>query len=410
MSFENVSVIHVYYLPRSQKIKVGRLAIKNRIIYFEYEPQFLSSGLALSPFKLPLKPGVMTQKDHVFDGLLGVFNDSLPDGWGRLLLDRKLISLGVNPGELSPLDRLRYVGQSGMGALTYEPEIENIPANYQQSLDEIEEEVIQFQETDDDTYVDDLLAMNGSSAGARPKILVNIINESWLTTSEQPKNNDWIIKFRSSHDPRDNGPIEYAYHLMAKAAGLDVPTARLFQSKREPGYYGVKRFDRDGQQRLHTHTLCGLLHTDYRIPSLDYETILKATWLLSNDIRECEKQYRAAVFNVLAHNRDDHSKNFSFIMSEHGTWHVSPAYDLIFSSGPAGEQSTMVMGEGKMPGTSHLLKLAATVDIAPIKAKTIIDEVFHAISNWQNFAKATGVNKTSSARIQSALNKIAKHC
>jgi len=302
MTFQKSSLIHVSYVRGTNSLPMGRLALKERKIFFEYHLDFLKTGLELSPFKLPLRPGIITSEDPLFEGLFGVFNDSLPDGWGRLLLDRKLMKLGINPNELSPLDRLRYVGNHGMGALTYEPEIEAKFSSNHPDLDEIAEEVFLFQKKDEDLFVDYLLEMNGSSAGARPKIIIHFEEE------------DWIIKFPSMFDPKDIGPIEYAYHLMAKEANLDVPKARLFPSQKGPGYFGVKRFDRDQGNRFHIHSISGLLHADHRIPSLDYETILKATLWLTKDVRECEKQFRVAVFNVLTHNRDDHAKNFSFLI------------------------------------------------------------------------------------------------
>lgn len=387
MSFKNISILHVLLSKDSVKIPVGRLALKERQILFEYAPDFLKTGIELSPFKLPLKSGLLICHDSLFDGVFGVFNDSLPDGWGRLLLDRKLMALGLNPGELSPLDRLRYVGSQGMGALIYEPEIELEGPCPHENWDEIEDEVLQFQNNNDDRFVDDLLALNGSSAGARPKILVQIDGQ------------DWLIKFRSSLDPKDIGAIEHAYHLMAKEAGLNVPKARLFESKRGPGYFGSKRFDRVDGQRFHMHTVSGLLHVDHRIPTLDYETIMKATLWLTKDMLECEKQFRLAVFNVLSNNRDDHAKNFSFLMNSAGEWKVSPAYDLTFSFGPAGEHCTTVVGEGKSPGIDHLLKLA---EISGLKTKTaigIIDNVQSAVSKWAHFAQESGVSKTSSGMI-----------
>lgn len=395
MTFQNVSQVRVYFARGEEKIFMGRIALKGRQIFFEYDPQFIKTGLELSPFKLPLKPGVMTCNDRLFAGLFGVFNDSLPDGWGRLLLDRHLMKHHINPGNLSPLDRLFYVGHSGMGALTYEPEIENTKPIPHEDLDKIAKEILLFQENDDDRFIDDLLSLNGSSAGARPKILV--IHDQ----------QDWIIKFCSSSDPKDMGNIEYAYHLMALDAHLDVPTAKLFSSQKSSGYFGVQRFDRADKKRFHMHTLSGLLHVDYRIPSLDYETIIKATLWLTKDARECEKQFRAAVFNILSHNRDDHAKNFSFLMSETGMWKVSPAYDLTFSSGPNGEHASLIMGEGKNPTQSHLLKLAEVGGIKPPKALQIIDEVKAAVTQWQHWATIAGVSKASQKIIQTTLDRVA---
>ncbi len=394
MTFQNISVVHVYFIRGKEKLFMGRLTLKDRSIFFEYTPEFIKTGLELSPFKLPLKPGIILCEDRVFEGLFGVFNDSLPDGWGRLLLDRKLMNLSLNPGDLSPLDRLCYVGKSGMGALVYEPEIEKTIPSHHENLDEISYEIQQFQENDDNQFVDDLLAMNGSSAGARPKIVMTIDEE------------DWIIKFCSSSDPKDIGRIEYAYHLMAKAAYLNVPEAKLFPSRKEPGYFGVKRFDRIDGKRVHMHTISGLLHADYRFPSLDYETIMKATLWLTKNSNEGEKLFRAAVFNVLSHNRDDHAKNFSFLMDEEGLWSVSPAYDLTFSSGPSGEHCSMIMGEGKNPKIFHLLKLAEVGGIKKQRALQIIDQIKKAVSKWPDFAKDVGVSATSLKMIQKSLDQI----
>lgn len=407
----NTSIVHVSYMKGTEKVSMGRLALKDRRIFFEYNAAFLKTGLNLSPFKLPLKPGVIVSEDPVFDGLFGVFNDSLPDGWGRLLLDRKLMKIGIKPGSLSPLDRLRYVGRHGMGALVYEPEVEESSSPpVHEDLDEIEDEILQFQETDGDQFIDDLLVMNGSSNGARPKILINLKKGSLISRDNESETlqGDWIIKFRSYIDLKDSGPIEYAYHLMAKEAGLEVPEAKLFSSKKGPGYFGVKRFDRLGEKRIHVHTASGLLHVDHRIPSLDYETLMKATLWLTKDVRECEKLFRFAVFNVLMHNRDDHAKNFSFLMDEKGLWHVSPAYDLTFSSGPSGEHCTTVLGEGKSPKFRSLLKIAELGSIKKLKAIQIIEQTKHVASKWLEFAKDAGVTKNSTSMIKAALDQIIK--
>lgn len=413
MAFRNLNTLNVKYCHGDTIMPMGQLVYKDRKIFFEYASGFLASGFELSPFKLPLKPGILVCEDRIFEGLFGVFNDSLPDGWGRLLLDRKLMNLGINPGELTPLDRLGYVGSKGMGALIYQPEIDMyLPAKPLQDLDVIAVECLSLQEKDTAQFVDDLLLMNGSSAGARPKILVSFIHDKntlQLTQNDLHANhNDWIIKFGSSIDPKDIGPIEYAYHLMAVAAELDVPEARLFESKTGYGYFGVKRFDRQGATFLHTHTASGLLHADYRIPSLDYETLMRATLWLTKNVYECEKQFRNAVFNVLAHNRDDHAKNFSFLLDENAVWHVSPAYDLTYSPGLAGEHCTLVMGEGKNPGIAHLLQLAQVVSIEQAKALSIIEQVKAAVLRWNHFAKMAHVSDRSRRMIETAISHVLK--
>ena len=393
-----LSALNVYFRQAQHKRLLGQLVLKNRQLFFTYNPDFITQQkLALSPFKLPLQLGVMANQDPTFEGLFGLFNDSLPDGWGRLLLDRKLIQQQQNPQQLSPLDRLSYVGEQGMGALTYEPVIEELALNYQLDLDEIAAATWQFQTTDHNILVDDLWIMNGSSAGARPKIMLEIDEQAWL------------VKFRSSLDPLDIGAIEYAYHLMAQAAKLDLPSAKLFTASRGAGYFGVKRFDRKGKQRVHMHTMSGLWHLDHRFPTLDYELIMQTTVWLTKDITQCEKQFRAAVFNVLAHNRDDHAKNFSFLMDETGKWQVSPAYDLTFSAGPSGEHCSMVMGEGKHPTLMHLLKLAKIGGIKTSIAQQIIEEVRAAIAQWQYLAKNAGVSRKMLTLIQVTLDQVTKN-
>lgn len=411
MTFEQINTLQVKYCKATQPIHVGRLALINRKFFFEYSPSFLELGLELSPFKLPLKAGILVCEDRIFEGLFGIFNDSLPDGWGRLLLDRKLMNMGINPNMLTPIDRLRYVGTHGMGALQYEPEFSTTSAKEKLiELDVVADECFQFQINDQDQFIDDLIQMNGSSAGARPKILVSInkkTNQFQMTTNSlaQP-HHDWIVKFRSSVDPQDIGPIEYAYHLMAKEAGLIVPEAKLFKSRICPGYFGVKRFDRTEHIFLHTHTLSGLLHADHRIPSLDYEAVMKVTYILTKNMTESEKQFRNIVFNVFSYNRDDHAKNFSFIMDEKGIWSVSPAYDLTFSSGPGGEHCTTIMGNGRNPATADLLKLAALTNINKQKALSIIDQVKDAVSKWRQFAEEANVSRKSTKNIYSQLSNI----
>jgi serine/threonine-protein kinase HipA len=306
------------------------------------------------------------------------------------------MNLGLNPGSLSPLDRLCFVGSQGMGALSYEPENPSRAGSFPEDLDEIDHEIQCTLEQEDDQYVDDLLALGGSSAGARPKILVRVENE------------DWLIKFRSTLDPKDISSIEYAYHLMAIDAGLNVPEAKLFPSRKGLGFFGVKRFDRQDNKRIHMHTIAGLLHADHREPTLDYETIMKAVLHLTRDVRECEVQFRNAVFNVLSHNRDDHSKNFSLLMDQQGTWRVSPAYDLTFSSGPSGEHSTMMMGEGKNPERQHLLKLAHVANIKEDKTLEIINQVEHAVAKWKIFADRAGVSTQQTKNIGEALGRVMK--
>jgi len=401
MTYTPVSLVHVFLDNGDKRQKIGRLALKDRRIYFEYDVDFLQSGLEISPIKLPLKPGVTVCEDSVFEGLFGVFNDSLPDGWGRLLLDRQVRRHGIAPELLTPLDRLTHVGQHGMGALVYEPDVsEHVDSKPDIRLDHLAEETVQVLEGEAEDVIDELLELSGSSAGARPKVMVGVspIDSRIIHGSHKlPRGfSSWMIKFASSSDPKDIGSIEYAYSLMAHAAGVEIMSTHLFPAKKGHGYFGVQRFDRQEDTRLHMHTVSGLLHADHRLPSLDYESVLRVGLTLTRDARQVEKLFRLTAFNVFAHNRDDHAKNIAFLL-DGNQWLVAPAYDLSFSSGPGGEHSTTVMGEGKAPGAEHLKKLAEKFSIN--NADSIIDQVRTAISNWPEFADKAGVGKASKEMI-----------
>ena len=216
---------------------------------------------------------------------------------------------------------------------------------------------------------------------------------------------DWMIKFPNTTDGSDAGAVEYVYSLMAARSGVEMAETHLFPSKNTPGYFGTKRFDTlHGRRRLHMHSVCGLLHADFRTPALDYEDIIKVTGYLTKSIPQAQEMYRRAVINVLAHNRDDHGKNFSFLMDFRGEWRLSPAYDLTFSSGPGGEQSTMIKGEAKNPGEKDLLALAPIADLSEKEAKEIIAITREALNSWTRLAIDHGVSKERISRIQKHIN------
>ena len=386
---------------------VGRLAMRERAIYFEYDASFIEAGIAISPLNLPLGSGVKSFDYHLFEGLPGVFNDSLPDGWGRLLFDRFARSKGLLPDNITPLDRLAHVGINALGALVYEPDHSDASSNEAISLDILAGQARDVLEGQADDVLAELIALNGSSGGARPKALIGV-DESFENivhgVSDLPADyKPWMVKFPNSSDGLDAGAIEYVYALMAKEAGIDMPQVHLFDAQEGAGFFAIKRFDRAGSKRLHMHTACGLLHSDYRTPSLDYEDLIALTGSLTRDVREVEKIYRQAVFNVFAHNRDDHSKNFSYLMDEEGKWVLSPAYDVTFSSGPRGEQSTMVMGEGSNPHITHLRALAQEAKLDPARAQEIIDQTRSALSEWEMLAAQYGVSSSNIRLIKSKI-------
>ena len=391
--------------------RVGRLAARDRRIYFEYDADFIANGVEISPLRLPLRPGLQTADAALFEGLPGVFNDSLPDGWGRLLFDRALRVQGLLPEQISPLDRLAHVGAHGMGALTYEPDLtpEEAAAAQTLELDRIADQAQEVLEGQADDVLADLIALNGSSAGARPKAMIGFNTASGEVlhgAQSLPDGYDhWLVKFPNSHDGKDAGAIEFAYARMATAAGVEMTETRLLTTGRVSAYFATRRFDRDGDKRLHAHTASGLLHADHRIPSLDYEGLMALTARLTRDVREVEKMFRLAAFNVIAHNRDDHAKNFTFLMNAQGEWRLSPAYDLTFSSGPGAEQTTMVMGEGRNPTVDHLRQLGETAGLKKALVNEIIDQTRAAVRDWPDLAEAHGVTRTNIKLISERLER-----
>lgn len=409
--FQSLKLINVGLCFGGETWPVGRLATREGKIYFEYVDEFISRGMEISPFKLPLGRGLVTFDPFIFEGLPGVFDDSLPDGWGRLLFDRFMRSINIVPQDITPLDRLAFVGKSAMGALVFEPDKSERSDYTKIDLDRLSQQTQSVLQGESEDVLQELLSLNGSSAGARPKALIGVDKEQdeiihGIGTLPE-RYQYWIVKFANSMDGKDAGAIEYVYSLMARKAGVEMMDTHLFSALEGAGYFATKRFDRNNvNKRLHTHTACGLLHSDFRVPSLDYEDLINLTEVLTKDVREVIKMYRLAVFNVLSHNRDDHSKNFTFLMNSQGEWSLSPAYDLTFSAGPSGEQSTMVMGEGKNPQISHLIKLGQEAKLGSTLIHEIIDQTLEALSEWKKLAKTYGVMKTNIGLIDKVLRNI----
>jgi len=362
-----IKSLQVFYNEK----KVGTLALmKNNIVAFEYDSNWITNGFSISPFSLPLKKQVFIPRIDPFDGLYGVFSDSLPDGWGRLLVDRMLNSQNINPREISQIDRLAIVGETGMGALSYKPEYNLLEdKDYQEDYDNLALSCKKILNTEHSADLDNLFRLGGSSGGARPKILTKIDNE------------DWIIKFPSSLDDNNIGELEYLYSVCAKKCKIDIPETKLFPSKISSGYFGIKRFDRKklstgAIRKLHMISVSGLLETSHRIPNLDYNDLMQLTLNLTKSFEEVEKLFRLMCFNVFSHNRDDHSKNFSFIYNEDlNKWELSPAYDLTYSYSINGEHATTINGNGVNPGLTDILKVAEKIGLDKKKAEKIAIEI-----------------------------------
>jgi serine/threonine-protein kinase HipA len=405
VKLEHIERVAVFYEPeQDRRIKVGRLALERRQILFEYDAAFLGTKLQLSPYHLRLTPDVVVGPPAVFEGLMGVFEDSLPDGWGRLLLDRRAAELGMSAASLTPLDRLTVVGARSMGALVYEPELAiDDPAIVKLSELAKDAELVMGEAKGAD--LERLIAVGGSPQGARPKVLIQLAPGGAVhfgARNIQPGFTAWLVKFPAQKDDPHSASLEHAYFLMARAAGIDVPRTQLLgKTQRNRGYFAIERFDRDGTTRIHSHTLGGLLQLPHGYPALDYSDLLKVTRELTRDEAAVTEMFRRACFNVFAHNRDDHSRNFAFLMNESGVWRPSPAYDLTFAPGPGGEHTMLVAGEGRAPGIEHLTALATRVDVK--HSAEIIHEVRAAVRRFKQFADQAEVPARLKASTAGAL-------
>lgn len=349
---------------------VGTLALAaNHKVVFQYDDSWLEQGFSISPFSLPLENQVFVPTKDYFDGLFGVFADSLPDHWGRLLLKRLLLAHEQNPDKLTVIDRLAIVGKSGMGALTYYPEQSFSEENDNTDLDELAFQCQKILHTEYSDKLDELYRLGGTSGGARPKIMTTINDE------------DWIIKFSAHVDGENAGKMEYDYSCCARKCGITMSETKLFPSEVCEGYFGIKRFDRisdiSGTKRVHMLTAAALLELDFEQPSLDYHSLMKLTQLLTADDHEQREQmYRRMCFNVFAHNRDDHSKNFSFLYDEGSDrWKLSPAYDLTYSTTHFGEHTTTVDGNGKDPGFKELVRVGVQAGMSKDSCEEIAQNV-----------------------------------
>jgi serine/threonine-protein kinase HipA len=412
-----IAKLEVFYSGWGEHWRLGTLIDKDGTIYFEYSPEAIAQGLNLSPLKLPLpKAGAAPQAHRglpQFMGLPGFIADALPDGWGMLLVDKALRRRGRDPASVSVLVRLAMVGASSMGALTFEPHQED--ASDVQTLDlvtiakdmaRIQNEHIYAPNADisiSNERLQYLLSLGGSPQGARPKALVNIGGSAWL------------VKFPAKGEHPEVCAIEELYARFARQR-MAMPPSRLFELSKHHSAFAVQRFDRSAQAKPQTLdlpplrvpmlSLAALLHADYRLPSVDYETVLLATTRLTGDLGETTKAFEFAVINALLHNRDDHAKNIAYCLNERRQWKLSPVFDLTYSTGPGGEHSTSYAGEGKRPTRAKLLQVARGGGVKEKVAVEILDYWLDALANLPPLAKELPIRAKTLVEMKSKLNGI----
>jgi serine/threonine-protein kinase HipA len=391
-----------------RQIPVGRLALDGNAVVFEYDPAF-GHGLALNP-TWRRAPGLVWPRDpRAFDGLHGVFGDSLPDAWGRLLLERRLRHAGRSTTELTVLERLALVGREGRGALVYEPSRDEASRLHELDLDQLAEQTRSILSGNTDDVLYEIEQLGGSSGGARPKVHVALDDAGRARADEGgdlPVGfTSWIVKFHGSVDRFDDiGPLEAAYAEAARVAGIEMPRTRLIPAKSGPGYFATERFDRKAQGgRLHMLSVAGMLDVDWNLPSISYELLLDAVRGVTRDEQAVVQMFRRMVFNVLAGNRDDHTKQHAFLMDERGVWRLSPAFDLTLASGPGNEHYLTINGRGRDIERNDLLAAAQAQSINTRRAAEIIDEVATAVAKLPSIANDFGVSKTTAKELKTTI-------
>lgn len=357
-------ILKVKVLYRS--IPVGTLLAdpSSGACVFEYDRSWLSEGFSLSPTELPLQSGLFYADKKKFNGGFAVFEDSIPDGYGLYLLERILNGEGTSLRNLTPLQRLSIIGTSGMGALSYLPMMPGIRRQQEleglEQLDAIQEEALKVLSEKSAGDAAFLYYSSANSGGARPKAMLRSQDGS-----------HWLVKFRHTYDPLDIGKSELLYMQTARECGVCVPRIGLFKDK----YFAIERFDYDTDgQRLHVVTAAALLKTDFRNQDVDYTNLLALTGYLTQDPAQVEEMFRRMVVNLVADNKDDHAKNFSFIC-KNGKWSLSPAYDITYSpAGSRGEHATSLFYNGN-PGLDLVLKAGTGIRIPLERCKEIVREV-----------------------------------
>ena len=347
---------------------VGYLAqLADNSIAFQYDDSWIKNGFSISPFSLPLSTKIYQDGKDFFGGIYGVFHDSLPDGWGELLVKRMLAKQGINADKLSPLTKLTLISGGGLGGLTYEPTQVEKTNETDFDLDFIAQEAEKILDDEIvDINLDEIYRLGGSSGGARPKAHVKIDEESW------------IIKFPCNYDPRDIGVKEYAANRLAHSCGINVAEFKLYPSKICNGYFGTKRFDRINDKKVHMVSLSSLLETTHRISNLDYMHLFQVIKEICVDQEDLYEAYRRMCFNVFYGNRDDHGKNFAFLYNEgKGGYELSPAYDITPTPNKPEHEMT-VLGNG-FPMETDLLKLAKELKLSMKNCKEIIEIVKHVL-------------------------------
>ncbi len=394
---------------------------ENSTIGFQYDTDFLSSGIELSPIKMPLSNATYSfpmLSEATFHGLPGLVADSLPDKFGTAVINRYLESLGRSGDDLTVIEKLCYTGKRGMGALEYEPSQQLPVSDGKADIDalaSLAEEVLSNKKklniSADNSLIANLMESGSSVGGARAKTLIawnpktNEVKSGQIETN--PDFEYWLLKFGNiknnsdkdtSADKPEYTKVEYAYYLMAKAAGIQMSECRI-HNENGISHFMTKRFDRNNGEKLHMQSLGAIAHMDFNNPRTNsYEEAFAVMRKMNLTYPEMAEFYRRMVFNEYARNFDDHVKNISFLMDKKGTWTLAPAYDITFSYKPGSiwvsSHQMLINGKASDITKEDFSAVAVSAGIKKADAKRCIEQVGEAINNWKSFAREAELSET----------------
>jgi serine/threonine-protein kinase HipA len=388
--------VFVYYEGWGERWLLGTLADNGTQLLFEYSKEALAQQLELSPHKLPLSAQSYGNFPSYLQRLPGLISDALPDGWGLLLMDKLFRQTGRQPATLSPLDRLAFLGDRAMGALTFEPAEPLVESAQEVKLLDLAHEAQALIQGGESQALKRLALLGGSPHGARPKVLI-YYNELTRTVGSQPLvgGSPWLVKFQAQDEHKEACALEHLYAKLATACGLNMPKTAYFDLDPKLGAFGIERFDVQNSMRVPIHTLAGALHADFRTASaVDYATFLRLTRRLTRNEASVKEAYERCVFNVLFNNRDDHAKNFSYRLNQTRQWTLAPCYDLTFNEDPGGEHQMDVLGHGKNISRVHLLALAEKASLEPAWAQQTLARLLAVQTRTSEVLSESGLQKS----------------
>ncbi|HEY1399506.1 type II toxin-antitoxin system HipA family toxin [Roseateles sp.] len=403
--------VEIVFEGWGQSWTLGTLAQRARTTLFEYSPEAIARGIEFSPLRVPLQMQTYADFPQHLGGVPGFIADALPDGWGLLLMDRVFRKSGRDPATLNTLDRLSFIADRAMGALSFKPASDVEITQEDLTLLQLAQAAHDVVEDRDSEALKTLAVVGGSPQGARPKALVQFDPQSRrVSTDPRARGAPWLVKFPAQNEHVEVCGIEVAYARLAQAAEIDMPPVHLFKLAPKLAAFGVERFDRSEGMRVPVQSLASLLHADFRLPSADYQQLMQATKFATASHQEVLKAFQRCVFNVVFNNRDDHTKNFALRMNRRMEWEVAPAFDLTFNPGPGGYHQTAVMGEAKTPGREHLLRLAQACDIPSQHAMGVIDRMCEVASGLPDALDAEGVRRATRQTISAAVSTNVRRC